>query len=85
MADDEVTYVITPTLFLGDRPIRTFANTVCDNAADALEVIHAGGSVRLPEGAWPVAREILLALGLDEAHVQDRFHFARTGQILSHS
>jgi len=53
-----------------------------NSVEDALRVIDADGSAVLPDGAWSLAEDVLRALGCDERMVEDRIHFAQTGQTL---
>lgn len=71
---------VTPTLFIGGSP--TFDHINCATPAHAYAVILAGGTAVLPEGAWATAEETLRLLGVDETWIENRLHFAQTGEIV---
>jgi hypothetical protein len=73
--------VITPTLFVGGSP--AFPHTACMAAGQAKDVILAGGTAVLSEGDWTMAAETLRLLGVDEDWIENRIHFAQTGEILA--
>jgi hypothetical protein len=72
---------VTPTLFIGGCP--TFDHIHCETPTHAYAVILAGGSAVVPEGAWAVAEETLRLLGIDEAWIENRIHYAQTGVLLT--
>lgn len=72
--------MVTPTLFLGEPPVA--GGTPVETPVAALEVIHAGGVAVLPQDDYNGAEAVLGALGLDDETIEDRLHYARTGQPL---
>lgn len=83
--EDGVTYVVTSTLSVGDQPTRNFESILVASPREAVEIILAGGSARLPAGSWHLALDVLLALGLSPQEAVERIHFAQTGRILRQS
>lgn len=68
----------TPTLpFRLPRP--SFAVVETDDVGCATGVIHGGGCAHV--STRDLAAGVLTALGLDSEIVEDRRHFATTGQI----
>ena len=78
------TGVVTPTLMLG--PIEMWSHLsrtkACATAEAAVKHINRGGTAILPPGSWDMAGDTLRLLGANELIVEDRLHFARTGEIL---
>jgi hypothetical protein len=48
---------------------------------DAVRLIRLREVAVLPSNSWWMARAVLQSLGLDEAAVERRIRFARTGRI----
>lgn len=70
---------VTPTLFIGGSP--TFDHIRCQTPSHAYAVILAGDTAVLPEGSWTAAEETLRLLGVDEDWIENRLHFAQTGEL----
>lgn len=75
------TYRVTPTLWVGDVPMCGGVETT--TVEGALSLIDSRQNAVLPHGAWGTVHDVLRALGLDEAQVLDRVHFAQTGSVLT--
>lgn len=73
-------YYITPTLWVG--PPTGGGTTACADSVAAVKVILAGGVAVLPPDSFEEADKVLIALGVEAAVREDRFHFARTGTTL---
>lgn len=71
----------TPTLSFR-LPLPSFAVVETDDIGCATGVIHGGGCVHV--STRELAAQVLTALGLDRETVEDRLHFATTGQIRWH-
>lgn len=74
-----MTIAVTPTLFVGDEPM-SFPTTFCDTPCVAEAAIRAGISVRVAN--LEIAKLTLRLLGVDEQMIEERIHFATTGQVL---
>lgn len=74
------TWYVTRSLFLGGLPGLPGAEQVTD-AAQAADVIMAGGIAVLPAGAWDMADEVLWLLDLSREWREHLLHWARTGKI----
>jgi hypothetical protein len=75
--------VITPTLFLGPPQDRAWLSDleIATTAEEAALYINAGRSALLPEGRFDLAEQTLRLLGVDEAWIRNRIHYARTGEL----
>lgn len=77
---DKRGYYITPTLWVG-QPTGG-GTTACADSVAAVKVILAGGVAVLPLGSFEEADKVLIALGVEAAVREDRFHFTKTGRTL---
>ena len=65
---DAVTFYVTSTLLVGEMPTHLSGIlTWCDEVPQAVRGLRAGASVVLPVGDFDLARQILLAMGLDSS------------------
>lgn len=69
-------YRVTPSLWVGEVPM--CGGIPATTVEDALQVIWAGESAVLPHGYWATARDVLRALGVEEAALVSRIHYAQT-------
>lgn len=69
-------YRVTPTLFVGDVP--ACGGTRVETVEGAVALIDSREIAVLPHGSWATARDVLRAVGVDEATASERIHFAQT-------
>jgi hypothetical protein len=74
-------YVVTPTLLVGEAPSGLGSTRMVSTPEDAVRLIRLREVAVLPSNSWWMARAVLQSLGLDEAAVERRIRFARTGRI----
>lgn len=70
---------VTPTLLVGDQhPALDYFKA--GSVSAAVDAIQHGLTAMVP--TFEMAEEVLRGLGLPEAMIEDRLHFARTGKVL---
>lgn len=80
----KTTGVVTPTLMLGEEGDAAHLEKALfvGTAGDAMTAIKSGFIAILPPGSWDIAGETLRLLGASKMVIEDRIHFAQTGQVL---
>lgn len=73
------TYLVTPSLFVGEIPL--CGGVRCVTAPGALQVIRSGETAVLPHAHWATARDVLRALGVGEDEARDRCRYAQTARL----
>jgi hypothetical protein len=68
--------VITPTLFIGERPDIQDAYQV-SSVSEAVQLIRDGLAAVIPEGDWQLAEEVLRAVTDDHDAISRALRFAR--------
>ena len=76
------TWMITPSLFLGDPPRRLSSTQLVHNADETVDAVRAGHIAVLPTGAWGAADEAMWRLGMGPRWRRHQLAWALTATIL---
>jgi hypothetical protein len=75
------TWIVTPTLMLGDLPTGLSSAVRSESASHAVAVIKAGGIAVLPSGARDEAEEVIRRFDIDPRWRRHQLHRARIGHL----